>query len=254
MDEQPVCPHCGGTGWKTVEREGVSAVERCDCALSERVRRLEQKANIPPLYRNASFDNFTRYGDNPIADPLLSDALRTAKSYVREFLPGVTTRGLLFIGDPGTGKTHLAAAVLGELISRYGCEGVFFDYQQLLDKIRSGYDPHSGSSAREAYQAVLDCQVLLLDDLGAHRVSDWVEDTITSIITHRCNQKKPLIATTNLRDESVDGAMPSSPGAQVVRGPYLSERLGARARSRLFEMCRIVSTRGAPDYRKRRQG
>ena len=46
----------------------------------------------------------------------------------------------------------------------------------------------------------LDAEVLLLDDLGAHRVTDWVEDTVTSIITYRCNNRKPLIATTNLPD------------------------------------------------------
>ena len=44
----------------------------------------------------------------------------------------------------------------------------------------------------------LDSEVLLLDDLGAHRVTDWVQDTVTSIVTHRCNNQKPLIATTNL--------------------------------------------------------
>ena len=46
----------------------------------------------------------------------------------------------------------------------------------------------------------LDSEVLLLDDLGAHRVTDWVEDTINSIVTYRCNQRKALIATTNLPD------------------------------------------------------
>ena len=74
MTEQSLCPHCEGTGWKTVERDGVSGVERCDCALSERVRRLEQKANIPPLCRDSSFDNFSTLPDNPVVNRVLSTA------------------------------------------------------------------------------------------------------------------------------------------------------------------------------------
>lgn len=251
MTEQSVCPHCEGTGWKTLERDGVSAVERCECALSERVHRLEEKANIPPLYRDSSFDNFSTLPDNPIVNRVLSTAVVTARSYAREFPSPAGMQGLLFIGDPGTGKTHLATAVLRNLISK-GFEGVFFLYQHLLDKIRSGYDKSSGSSDREAYRVALDCEILLLDDLGAHRVSDWVEDTITSIITHRCNHNKPLIATTNLRDPRAgDGPMPTGAAGDLASRYYLSERIGSRARSRLFEMCRVVSTRGAEDYRMR---
>ncbi|MCP5117689.1 MAG: ATP-binding protein, partial [bacterium] len=182
---------------------------------------------------------------------ILVKAYTDSHTFVRDFPFKTKKQGLLFVGGPGSGKTHLAAAVLRELTKR-GFQAVFFLYQQLLEKIRSGYDPNSGSSAREAYQAALDAEVLLLDDLGAHRATDWVEDTITSIITHRCNHRMPVIATTNFRDESVDSSMPSSAAAQVAGGQYLSERIGMRARSRLCEMCQVITTRGVPDYRERR--
>jgi len=97
------------------------------------------------------------------------------------------------------GKTHLAVAALRAIMGK-GFEGLFFDYQNLLDRIRSSYDPTSQSADKEAYRVAMEKQVLLLDDLGAHRTSDWVEDTVTSIITWRCNHQKPLIATTNLID------------------------------------------------------
>ena len=90
-------------------------------------------------------------------------------------------------------------AVLRLLISR-GHEGMFFDYQNLLENIRSSYNETLGTSNREAYVSALETDILLLDDLGAHRVTDWVEDTVTAIVTHRYNQRKPLIATTNLAD------------------------------------------------------
>lgn len=253
--EAVVCTQCGGSGWRRADRAGISAVERCDCVASARAGRLRETANIPPLYRQATFENFSTQPDNPVAQQILQRAVTTAASYAREYPFGTKKQGLMFIGDPGTGKTHLAVAVMKRLISR-GFECVFFDYQNLLERIRSSYDQASGAAQREAYQTALDCEVLVLDDLGAHRVTDWVEDTVTSLITYRYNNNKPLITTTNLRDsEAGDSIMTGSggsPGAGSDSRYYLTERIGSRARSRLFEMCRTISTRGVEDYRVRK--
>jgi DNA replication protein DnaC len=253
MATQTVCAKCGGSGWIIVEHGQVSGAEPCECRTVGRAERLEDRAQIPPLYQNASLASFdATFQGNPNAERELRGVLLKVMTYLRDF-PDPKRPGLLLIGNPGTGKTHLAVAALRTIIGK-GFEGVFSDYKTLLDRIRSGYDANSNSADKEAYRSALDAEVLLLDDLGAHRVTDWVEDTVTSIVTHRCNNRRALIATTNLPDgEAGMATMKRSASGTTQYAPAtLAERIGPRARSRLYEMCTVITMPHVDDYRIRK--
>src|SRR3984885_15036620 len=251
MEAVETCAICGGSGWKITEREGISGAEKCQCADAGRELRIEGRAGIPLLYENASVDNFILPSGNPQARRDLASVVLTVRGYGREYPQGPKP-GLLFLGAPGTGKTHLAVAALRGLIAR-GFEGIFYDFQSLLTRIHKGYNQASGSSEREAYQSALDVEILLLDDVGASRINDWVEDTVTSIVTHRCNSRKATIVTSNLRDPEAGDRRSSGLQEDIHSKFFLEERIGMRARSRLFEMCKLIPIPDVDDYRLKRR-
>src|ERR1700722_3938565 len=111
MPAAAVCPQCNGTGWKIVEREEVSGAMRCGCAATERAGRLESEAGIPPLYTNASFENFLLSRDNPVGYRELTEVYLAVRGYAREF-PNAKKPGLLLMGEHGTRTPNIAVAAI----------------------------------------------------------------------------------------------------------------------------------------------
>ena len=233
---------CAGTGWRTDEAQ--SGVVRCQCRIETRFERALAAAHIPPRYFNCAFNNFDLYPERggPRNESLWR-ALEITQAYRDEY-PLVDGKGLLLTGETGVGKTHLMVALLKGLIEK-GAEGLFLDYQELLKRIQSSYDPTALTAERQVMRPALETELLVIDDLGANRISEWVEDTINYLLNHRYNEKKITLLTANLGQERMGG----TPGSRFTR-PSFEERLGARVASRLHEMCRVVEIIG-DDYRKR---
>jgi DNA replication protein DnaC len=228
-----VCEICSGTGWEYVEGNGVRP---CRCRVVERRGLTLSSAQIPKRYENCSFDNYHPQGV-PTSQTFLTQAyaLRDSKHLVDEF-PNLDI-GLLFLGPCGVGKTHLATAILRQLVRLKGVNCLFYDFRDLLKEIQDSYNPVSQQTELKVLQPVYDAEVLVLDELGASKPTDWVRDTMTQIINTRYNDKKITIFTSNYQDE------PDNPNEET-----LTDRLGVRLRSRLHEMCKLIQIKG-DDYR-----
>lgn len=277
---RPDCPICQGSGWKVVERTaaGAQAISTdkpgaavgdpkmvwavpCDCTTSDRTERALARARVPERYRHCDFENFET--DNEIENvpreqlQAWNRSLAQAKLVVARFteeFPLGSQHGLLLIGPCGVGKTHLAVAALKEITLR-GHTGLFYDYRELLKQIQDSYNAESQSTEMGVLEPVLKAEVLVLDDVGSSKPSSWALETVGHVLNTRYNEKRVTLLTTNFldTDSAMNAASPGAPRVAGMRAPAiedsLTERVGKRIRSRLYEMCRTVEI-SAPDYRK----
>ncbi|MGC4082963.1 MAG: ATP-binding protein [Vicinamibacterales bacterium] len=224
------CDLCDDTGWKPIDDNGVRRVVRCECKRGEAGQLRLASANIPRRYQHCTIANFTAYNES------LKKAATKASCLAEEF-PAVS-RGLFLEGQPGVGKTHLAVAILKRVIERTGARGLFYDTRDLLRVIRSTYDPSIRTTELEILRPVMNADLLVLDDLGAEKTSEWVEETMNLIVNTRYNERRLTIFTSNYKDIPDD----TDPNALLFR-------IGHRMRSRLHEMCDFEVLDGA-DYRE----
>jgi DNA replication protein DnaC len=228
--EPVVCSFCFGSGMEVIQGKGA---RRCRCRTHDARAKLLEAVRIPRRYEECSLGNYQPANNNGSQLQAFNYAYRLAREY-----PSVN-RGLLFMGTCGVGKTHLSVAILRELIEKKGVSCLFYEFGSLLKEIQNSYNPISQTSELEVLAPVIEAEVLVLDELGASKPTDWVRDTMMHIINTRYNDRRLTIFTTNYLD-----------GRRTERDEILEDRIGIRLRSRLFEMCQTVQIEGA-DYRRR---
>ena len=235
-----VCSECKGTGWKTIQHGADRRVTRCDCRVQARTESLLNAARIPKRYEHCELSNFEFDGPHRA----LASARMAACKFVEEY--PVDSTGLLLIGSIGVGKTHLAVGIVRELILSKGIACLFYDYRELLKQIQNSYNDSVKATELDVLRPVFDTEVLVLDELGAVKPTEWVWDTVILILNTRYNDNRTTIITTNFDDKPA-GVVAGPRGA--AREETLGDRIGERMRSRLHEMCRIIKMEGQ-DFRQ----
>ena len=190
------------------------------------VSKLMNASGLGDRFKQRRFETFQ-------TDKNTAGAKQEAERFCEDLQSNPKATGLMLVGPYGCGKTHLAAAILYRC-AEYGVAGMFVVVPELLAKIRSSYNAHDGK-ADEIIEAAKDAPLLVLDDLGAEKVSDWVREQIYMLVNFRYEHELPVVITTN------NG------------GKELEAELGRRTLSRLIEMTVPVTIK-ARDYRMQLAG
>ncbi len=245
------CPICNGTGWQIRQRENEREVVRCQCRVRDRSERLLATAHIPERYQHCELENFKNDPEDK-SQKSIGAAKFLAGRFVEEYPTDKT--GLLLVGSVGVGKTHLSVGIIKALVREKGINCLFCDYRELLKSIQNSYNPSVQATEMEILRPVFEAEVLVLDELGAVRSTEWVFDTVNYILNSRYNENRTTIITTNFPDAPEQGNAPDdnsrsySAAERAARRETLGDRIGERMRSRLHEMCKKVEMEGS-DYR-----
>ncbi|HQU83454.1 MAG TPA: ATP-binding protein [Pyrinomonadaceae bacterium] len=227
-DEPEVCPKCYGAGMEIVPGKGARP---CECRKQKSHTNQLDKTRIPKRYTDCSFQTYFPNNESQ------KNAVWFAHKLTHDYNPLYKERGLLFMGPVGVGKTHLAVSIINELSKKgYGC--LFYESGSLLKEIQNSYNASTQTSELKVLQPILDAEILVLDEIGATKPTEWVRDTMANIINTRYNDRKLTIFTTNYLDDKRNAIEET-----------LEERIGVRLRSRLYEMCKTVSITG-DDFRR----
>ena len=232
---EETCSECRGSGWIINQKEGREFARRCQCRLPDIHMNLWEKANIPARFKGAKLSGFELDKNNR--------SHKQTKARIQSFIDDypATNKGLLLHGATGVGKTRLLCAIATEIIAKNSNEKIYYiDWNDLVRLMRSGEDHASRdfSSINQLIQKLVETDLLLFDELGASKVSSWVQDYLYYLFNKRYNLNRITVCATNFYDSA------SGPAES------LTDRIGHRIRSRLYEMANSVEL-GGHDYRRK---
>lgn len=248
------CEVCRGReGEFSRDSSGYEVFMPCSRRHARRRMDLFNAAGIGRRYAEATFASYKPSNGSQVA------ALETARLFTTAYGTGRGAKGgLLFWGAVGTGKTHLALGIFRSLTLDYGIPCRFVDYGNLLMDLRRSFRAQAGTSEAALMLPLVEVEVLIIDELGKGRDTEWELTVLDDLISRRYNADRITLFTTNLsaeaarpRGRGLNPAYDQRRGDAAMRGgsPTLEERLDARIYSRLCEMCDFIPVEG-DDFRR----
>jgi len=191
-------------------------------AAVRKLANLVKKSELGQRFRDRTFETFVSTKENQLA---FDKSIEYAKGFVDE------KKGLIYFGTVGTGKTHLSAAITNYILDTHKIPVKFGSITSLLNSIKATYSDGSKETEHNIIKELSSVDLLIIDDLGKEKPTDWTISILYTIINNRYEDYKPTIVTTNLTINN------------------LEKNIGEAAMSRLIEMCDFVKMNGV-DYRK----
>ena len=197
MEMHYACPECQDTGYV----DG----RKCRCFKKEEIRLLYSQSNIEEVLLRENFDSFSyEYYDDRVVIPeiqmTVADYMRQVHTWCKEYVENFEKKGgnLIFTGSTGVGKTFLTNCIAKALIDQY--QSVIYlssnDLFDVFSKNKFHYDTEE--EMKDMYQYILDCDLLIIDDLGTELNNTFVSSQLFYCINERLLRKKSTIISTNL--------------------------------------------------------
>ena len=219
LETKYTCPKCGDTG--------CVGIELCSC-FTELLQKLafDEANKLSPL-RFCTFDDFRLdyYSDEVIEEygcsprTRMNDILTLCKEYAADF--DTTSQNLYMCGETGLGKTHLSLAIAGEVIKK-GYRVLYNSAQNIFNTLQKEY--FGKTENRGKYESmVLDCDLLIIDDLGAEFSSQFTDAALYNIINTRINMRLPTVISSNLSPRQAEERYTRRISSRII-GDYLCLR------------------------------
>lgn len=189
---------------------------------SKRVERIIKNSKMSKRNLNYKFDNFSSNTSN-------KKVLDNLKNYSEKLVNDIEKKGLVLVGNNGVGKTHLACSIANKLIEN-GTPVIYGTLINLFAELRNSYDTDNNISEMEIIKLYENVNLLIIDDLGKEKPSEWGLEKLFTIVNSRYENNLPVIITTNYNQSSLVERLSLNGEIETAKSII----------SRLYEMCYLV--------------